>query len=126
MNRFWASVALLAAVLAVSCGNLFAISGTVDELSAALLQAQRAAEQAQLPAARQLIAQAQDTYEQREGYLSAVVSEKLLDAVRLGFARAQAGAQTGDCAQLPLELAELRQAVEELLRVEAVGLKNIF
>ena len=56
----------------------------------------------------------------------AVIGEKLLDEVRLGFARTQAGVQAGDCTQLALELAGLRQAVDDLLRAEAIGLKNIF
>ncbi len=126
MKRFWTAVALLFTVIAGGWYNLFTVSDTVGDISVALTQAQQAAQQNQLSTAAQFTTQAQHKYEQHEVYFSAVISEKLLDEVRLGFARTQAGVQTGDCAQLMLELAGLRQAVDDLLRSEVIGLKNIF
>lgn len=126
MKRFWAAVVLLFTVATGGLYNLFAVSDTVSGISAALAQAQDAAQEEQLSTAAQLTVQAQHEYQQHETYLSAVISEKLLDEVRLGFARTQAGVQAGDCTQLALELAGLQQAVDDLLRSEAIGMKNIF
>ena len=126
MKRFWAAVVLLVSVAAGGLYNLSSVSSTVHDISATLTQAQNAAQQEQLSTAAQLTAQAHDDYQQHDAYLSAVIGEKLLDEVRLGFARTQAGVQAGDCTQLALELAGLRQAVDDLLRAEAIGLKNIF
>lgn len=126
MKRFWTAIVLLVCVLAGGLYNLYAVSRTVNHLSATFTQAEYAAQSDDLTAAGQLTAQAQSDYKRCEPYLSAVISEKLLDEVRLGFARTAAGAQTGDSAQFLLELAGLRQAVDDLLRSEVIDLKNIF
>lgn len=126
MKRFWVAITLLFLVAAGGLYNLLVVSRTVGDISDALTQAQQAAQQEQLSDAAYFITKAQNDYQRHETYLSAVISEKLLDQVRLGFARAQAGIQTGDCTQLAFELAGLWQAVDDLLRSEAIGPKNIF
>ena len=59
MKRFWAAVVLLFTVAAGGLYNLFAVSDTVSGISAALAQAQDAAQEEQLSTAAQLTVQAQ-------------------------------------------------------------------
>lgn len=125
MKRFYAAIILLAAVALGGLFNLYMISDTVDSLNSTLSQAQELS-QKNLSAAIALTEQAQQKYQRREPYLSAVVSEKLLDAIRLGFARTQASISLRDRTEFTLELSALRQAIDDLLRSEAIGLKNLF
>lgn len=126
MKRLWAAIALLFCVIAGGWYNLIAISNTVDCISASLTQASQEARRENQETARQLLEEAHTVYLEKEPYLSAVVSEKLLDEVRLGFARAEQCMQNGNTDDITIELAELGQAVDDLLRSEAVSLKNIF
>lgn len=125
MKRLWAAVLLLTCVIAGGWYNLCAISDTVDQISDSLVQATDAVEQDNLPKASRLLEQAHVLYLDKEPYLSAVVSEKLLDEVRLGFARSKQSLRNGKPEDQATELAELRQAVDDLLRSEAVSLGNI-
>lgn len=126
MKRLWTALLLLACIVAGGIYNLRAVSRTVDSIVTPLEQATVAAQADDLSSAGQLTAQAQQIYQRKERYLSAVLSEKLLDEVRLGFARATEGARAGDSVQLTTELAGLRQAVADLLRAESIGCGNIF
>ena len=126
MKRLWTALLLLACIVAGGIYNLRAVSRTVDSIVTPLEQATAAAQSNDLTSAGQLTAQAQQTYLDKEHYLSAVLSEKLLDEVRLSFARATEGARAGDSVQLATELAGLRQAVADLLRAESIGCGNIF
>ena len=125
MKRLWAAVLLLVCVIAGGWYNLCAISDTVDQISDSLVQATDAVEQDNLPKASRLLEQAHVLYLDKEPYLSAVVSERLLDEVRLGFARSKQSLRKGKPEDQATELAELRQAVDDLLRSEAVSLGNI-
>ncbi|MCD8355556.1 MAG: DUF4363 family protein [Clostridia bacterium] len=126
MKRMWAAVILLFCVIGGGWYNLCAVSTTVDTISASLEEATDAARKEDIQHAKQLLDQAHAFYLQKESYLSAVVSEKLLDEVRLGFARTEQSVQNGKADDLTVELAELEQAIDDLLRSEAVSLKNIF
>lgn len=126
MKRLWTALVLLILVIAGGAYNLRAVSRTVDSIVIPLEQATAAAQANDLVSAGQLTAQAQQAYLEREDYLSAVLSEKLLDEVRLGFARAVEGVRAGDNVQLAMELAGLRQAAEDLMRAESIGCGNIF
>lgn len=125
MKRPWSAVILLFCVIAGGWYNLCAISSTVDQLSVTLVQAASAAEQNKLSEANDLLEQAHTLYLKKEPYLSAVVSEKLLDEVRLGFARSRQSLKNGKPEDQTTELAELCQAIDDLLRSEAVSLSNI-
>ena len=125
MKRLWAAVILLLCVIAGGWYNLCAVSGTVDRISTSLVQATDAVEQDNLSEAGRLLEQAHTLYLKQESYLSAVVSEKLLDEVRLGFARSKQSLRNGKPEDQATELVELRQAVDDLLRSEAVSLGNI-
>ena len=125
MKRLWAAVILLLCVIAGGWYNLCAISGTVEQISSSLVLATAAVEQDNLPEASRLLVQAHTLYLDRESYLSAVVSEKLLDEVRLGFARSKQSLRNGKPEDQATELAELRQAVDDLLRSEAVSQGSI-
>ena len=126
MKRLWTALILLVLVMAGGAYNLYAVSHTVDSITVPLVQATAAAQMDDLISAGRLTAQAQQIYQSQENYLSAILSEKLLDEVRLGFARATEGVRAGDNIQLAMELAGLRQAVEDLLRAESIGFSNIF
>ncbi len=126
MKRLYAAIVLLVCTAAVCLYSLHAVSETVSDLSEPLAHAAEAAHDGDMARAGQLTAQAQREYLQRERCLSAFLNEKLLDEVRLGFARTAEGARLGDDAQFLLELAGLRQAVDDLLRAEAINIKNIF
>lgn len=126
MKRLWTALVLLVLVVAGGAYNLRAVSRTVDSIVIPLEQATAAAQADDLTSAGRLTAQAQQAYLEQEDYLSAVLSEKLLDEVRLGFARAVEGVCAGDNVQLAMELAGLRQAVEDLMRAESIGCGNIF
>lgn len=126
MKRLWTALVLLILVIAGGAYNLRAVSRTVDSIVIPLEQATAAAQANDLMSAGRLTAQAQQAYLEREDYLSAVLSEKLLDEVRLGFARAVEGVRAGDNVQLAMELAGLRQAAEDLMRAESIGCGNIF
>lgn len=126
MRRLWAAIILLFCVIGGGWYNLCAISSTVDTISASLEEATGAARRDNIQYATQLLDEAHAVYLQKESYLSAVVSEKLLDEVRLGFARTEQSVQNGKSDDLTVELAELEQAIDDLLRSEAVSLKNIF
>lgn len=126
MKRLWTALILLILVMVGGVYNLYAVSHTVDSITVPLEQATAAAQMDDLTSAGHLTAQAQQIYQSQENYLSAILSEKLLDEVRLGFARATEGVRAGDNIQLAMELAGLRQAVEDLLRAESIGFGNIF
>lgn len=126
MKRLWTALVLLVLVVAGGAYNLRAVSRTVDSIVIPLEQATAAAQADDLTSAGRLTAQAQQAYLEQEDYLSAVLSEKLLDEVRLGFARAVEGVRAGDNVQLAMELAGLRQAAEDLMRAESIGCGNIF
>lgn len=126
MRRFWTAVILFFCVVIGCIGNLWFVSNTVSNLSASLEQAAEAARSGDIASADRLTVTARQDYQRHEGYLSAVISEKLLDEVRLNFARTVEGAAAGDNAQFIVELAGLQQAVDDLLRSEVVNLKNIF
>lgn len=126
MKRLWTALVLLVLVIAGGAYNLRAVSHTVDSIVIPLEQATAAAQANDLTSAGRLTAQAQQAYLEQEDYLSAVLSEKLLDEVRLGFARAVEGVRAGDNVQLAMELAGLRQAAEDLMRAESIGCGNIF
>lgn len=126
MKRLCTALVLLACIAAGGIYNLRVISRTVDSITIPLEQATSAAQENDLVSAGHLTAQAQQIYRQQEAYLSAVISEKLLDEVRLGFARAAEGVCAGDNIQLAMELAGLRQAVDDLMRAESVKCGNIF
>ncbi|MDO5784827.1 MAG: DUF4363 family protein [Eubacteriales bacterium] len=126
MKRLWTALVLLACIVAGGAYNLYTVSHTVDSIVIPLEQATAAAQADDLTSAGRLTQQAQQAYLEQENYLSAVLSEKLLDEVRLGFARATEGVRAGDNVQLAMELAGLRQAVEDLMRAESIGYGNIF
>lgn len=126
MRRLCTAAVLFSCLIIGCLCNLWFVSHTISDLSAPLELAAQAARDGDMQRAGQLTAQAQRGYRQREGYLSAVISEKLLDEVRLGFARTVEGAGAGDDAQFIVELAGLRQAVDDLLRSERINQKNIF
>ncbi len=125
MNRCAAAAILFAALIVGCFGNLLAVSRMVDDIMMPLDRAIAMAEEKDLDAARRLTEQAHDRYVSHEGYFSAVCSEKLLDEVRLCFARAQASAQAADAVQLLPELRALKQAIDDLLRTERFNAKNI-
>lgn len=125
MKRLWTAALLLLAVIISAWYNFCLISDTVDTISNTLVQATDAVEQNNLPEATQLLKQAHAVYLDRESYLSAVVSEKLLDDVRLGFARCEQSLRNGKPEDQATELADVRQAIDDLLRCEAVSLGNI-
>lgn len=126
MKRFWTAVILLICIMAGCMYNFHLVSQTVSRISVPLTQAAQAVQSDDLANAGRLTAQAQQIYQQREAYLSAVINEKLLDEVRLDFARTAEGIRAGDTAQCAVELAGLRQAVDDLLRAEIMNEKNIF
>lgn len=126
MKRLWTAIVFIIIVSLGGLYNLYVVSHTVNDIAVPLEQAAIAAQQNDLQSAGRLTAQAHQYYLNKEGYLSAVVSEKLLDEVRLGFARTSEGVKAGDNAQLIVELAGLRQAVDDLLRAESIGMGNIF
>ncbi|MDO4173192.1 MAG: DUF4363 family protein [Eubacteriales bacterium] len=126
MKRFWTAIALLCCVIGGGWYNLLTISDTVSSISSTLAQATQQVRLGNTANAGLLFDRAHTLYAGKEQYLSAVVSEKLLDEVRLGFARTEQSIQNGNAEDLTIELADLGQAVDDLLRSEAVSLKNIF
>lgn len=125
MKRLCTAVLLLLGVIASGWYNFRVISDTVDSISNTLVQATLAVEQDKVAEATQLLQQAHTVYLDHESYLSAVMSEKLLDEVRLGFARCEQSLRNGKPEDQATELADVRQAVDDLLRSEAVSLGNI-
>ena len=125
MKRFYIAVILLCTVFFGGLWNLYFISDTVETISTSLTQAQQLTKE-DFSSATALLEQANQIYTQRERYLSIVVSETLLNAVRSGFLRTSSMAAMQDDIQFSLELSGLRQAVNDLLRSEAFGLANLF
>lgn len=125
MNRCTVAAVLFAALIVGCFGNLLAVNRMVEDVMTPLDHAITMAERKELDAASRFTEQAHDRYVLHEGYLSAVCSEKLLDEVRLCFARAQASARTADEAQLLPELCALKQAMADLLRTERCDAKNL-
>lgn len=122
MRRLRAAALLLAGVLLFSLGSSAFVSRAAAELTAPLTRAEQLVQAAEPADAAPYLKQAEQRYQRLEIMLSALLSERELDNVRLGFAAAEAALQLGDTVQAGAALSELRQAVRELRRTGAISL----
>lgn len=126
MKRLVTAVVLMVSVILGGLYSVHTVSDMTSRLSHTLTAAQHSARESDGTAAASLLSEAQQDFEKHERFLSAILNERKLDEVRLGFARADACARLDDQSQLFLELTALCQAVDDLLRSEDTSLENLF
>lgn len=125
MKRLYAALLLLAVITVGSILQTWHITRTISALQQPLTEMSDCIDRNDFSTACMLLARSHTTYLEHEKLLSAVVNEKLLDEVRMSYARTQAVAQTEQTEQLYLELAALQQALEDVRRSEIISLENI-
>ena len=125
MKRLYAALILLAVITGGSIFQTWHITHTISELQQPLSELSDCIDREDFETACMLLERSHTSYLEEEGLLSAFVNEKLLDEVRIGYARTQAVAQTDQKDQLYLELAALQQALDDVRRSEIISWKNI-
>lgn len=125
MKRLYAALVLLAVITGGSIFQTWHITRTISALQQPLSELSDCIDREDFETVCMLLERSHTSYLKEEGLLSAFVNEKLLDEVRIGYARTQAVAQTDQKDQLYLELAALQQALDDVLRSEIISWKNI-
>ena len=126
MNRLYVALFTLLAVLFGSLFQAWRISSIIDTTIEPLTQSKPFVLQEDYHTVERLLAESHNDYLEEESYLCAFVSEKLLDEVRLSYARSEASVKAKDSAQLLSEIAALEQSLDDVRRTEVFSFQNIF
>ncbi len=126
MKRMWLALGLIVAVIAVSSGALFLLTGIKNDFDARFDSLYRLVEENDSEAAAEAARQLTDYWMEKHHTLCRIVRHTQLDQITLAVARFEPLALYGEYGELAAEITRCKLLLEDIRDSELPTFMNIF